>query len=536
MTEQQLVRALIEAGLITQVQVQTAELLRDEQRNLAQVVVDMGWVAPEDVLKIDPTLTLNANGSSAGPSAPRESTALVPTPKRRDIDRLSGDGQGATATDGSDGRASTSHIMGLGQETPPPMDDSGVLLAGEAEHIEDPMMSTTVKFCNEIILKAVEVRASDVHLEPRANGLMPRFRIDGLLRSGKLLPREMQAPIVSRIKVMARLNITETRLSQDGRFRALVGGRLFDFRVSTLPGLHGEKVVMRLLDHSTLITDLTRLGFTTQARAAFEEMLDRSHGMILVTGPTGSGKSTTLYAALAATLDETKNVVTVEDPIEYELEGVMQTQTHAEIGLTFASRLRSILRQDPDVILVGEIRDSETADMAIRAALTGHLVLSTLHTTSAVTAVTRLQDMGVPPFLIASSLSGVVAQRLVRLICRQCRCPVPRESEEYEMALAQLRLSPGTPMYHGAGCAACNGTGLRGRVALVEMLNVDQKIRRAIMDRVDADSLQRIAVQSGMRTLYQDGLDKLQRGITTAYEVARALLGAEDEEIETTPE
>ena len=342
---------------------------------------------------------------------------------------------------------------------------------------------------------------------------------------GALLPREMLAPLVSRIKVMANLNITETRLSQDGRFRATVGGHRLDFRVSTLPGIHGEKVVMRLLDHSALVTDLTRLGFSTHAHAQFEEMLKRAHGMILVTGPTGSGKSTTLYAALASTLDEAKNVVTVEDPVEYELEGVMQCHVHVEIGNTFAARLRSILRQDPDVILVGEIRDSETADIAIRAALTGHLVLSTLHTNSAVASVARLQDMGVPPFLIASSLSGIVAQRLVRLICRNCRQPVPFNTPEHDLAVAQLKLRFDTVIYRGAGCEKCHGTGHRGRVAVMELLNIDKDIRRAIMDKADADQLQIIARQQGMRTIYQDSIDKLKRGLTTADELARRTAG-----------
>jgi type II secretory ATPase GspE/PulE/Tfp pilus assembly ATPase PilB-like protein len=389
-------------------------------------------------------------------------------------------------------------------------------------------VSATVKICNDLLREAVALRASDVHLEPRREGLLPRFRVDGLLRPGELLSRELKAPIISRMKVMANLNIAENRLAQDGRFRATVGGRLFDFRVSTLPGIHGEKVVLRLLDHSSIVTDLTRLGFTEEARLAFEEMLHRSHGMILVTGPTGSGKTTTLYAGLAAARDETKNVVTVEDPVEYEMEGVMQTHVHVEIGNTFANRLRSILRQDPDVILVGEIRDSETADIAIRSALTGHLLLSTLHTNSAATAVTRLQDMGVAPFLIASSLSGVIAQRLVRLICANCKQPVPQDSPEYEMSLTELRLPSGTTLYHGAGCSECNGIGLRGRVALVELLNVDKRIRRAIMDKVDADTLHRMAVSNGMKTLWQDGLDKLRSGLTTAHELTRALLATED--------
>jgi type II secretory ATPase GspE/PulE/Tfp pilus assembly ATPase PilB-like protein len=289
--------------------------------------------------------------------------------------------------------------------------------------------------------------------------------------------------------------------------------------------------VLRLLDHSSLVTDLTKLGFSPEHRTQFVEMLRRAHGMILVTGPTGSGKSTTLYAALASTLDESKNVVTVEDPVEYELEGVMQCHVHAEIGNTFAARLRSILRQDPDVILIGEIRDTETADMAVRAALTGHLMLSTLHTNSAAASVARLQDMGVAPFLIASSLSGIVAQRLVRLICKHCRQPVPQDSSEYEVALAELGLKPGVEIYSGAGCEHCHGTGYKGRVAIMELLNVNKEVRRAIMERADTDKLHTIAMDQGMRTLYQDGVEKLRQGLTTAEELARVLLGNEEIEL-----
>jgi type II secretory ATPase GspE/PulE/Tfp pilus assembly ATPase PilB-like protein len=278
------------------------------------------------------------------------------------------------------------------------------------------------------------------------------------------------------------------------------------------------------------VTDLTKLGFAADSREVFGEMLQRSYGMILVTGPTGSGKTTTLYAALAAARDETKNVITVEDPVEYELEGVTQTNVQADIDLTFATQLRAILRQDPDVILVGEIRDTETAEVSIRAALTGHLVLSTLHTNSAVGAVTRLQDMGVAPFLIASSLSGVLAQRLVRLICRGCRQPLDPNSAEYKDAVMRLRLPEGTQLWHGAGCDACNGTGHRGRMAIIELLPVDSDLRRAIMQKSDSDTLRQIAVKAGMKTLWEDGIDKMLRGLTTADEISRVLLGAQEDE------
>ena len=296
-----------------------------------------------------------------------------------------------------------------------------------------------------------------------------------------------------------------------------------DFRLSTLPGIYGEKLVLRLLDPAALVTDLTRLGFTATSQARFEKLLGHSHGMILVTGPTGSGKTTTLYAALSATRDDSKNIVTVEDPIEYELPGIMQCNVQHEIGNTFGARLRSILRQDPDVILVGEIRDLETAEMAVRAALTGHLVLSTLHTNSAAAAVARLQDMGIEPFLIASSLTGVLAQRLVRLICRQCREPLETSSEEYQLAQATWKLPDGAPLFRGAGCSACNGRGTKGRLAVMELLEFDEEVRHAVMMRENVDVIQRLAVKNGMKTLFQDGVEKLQAGLTTTEELSRAI-------------
>ena len=545
MTDRELAIQLIDAGVLTREQAQSAARMRTSEKRLAAVLVDLGWSSPDDIARCQTASDSTANGVSTTETSSQNGTPtqnaiseiiiaenaggeiIVLEPGVSEAEIL----EVEIAEETSNAAASSTRSIGLGFDAPPALESAEVRLEGEEEVIEDPAMGTTVRVCNEILLKAVQLGASDVHLEPRPNGFLPRFRVDGHLRAAAVLPRAMQAPIVSRLKVMANLNITETRLSQDGRFRATVGGHRLDFRVSTLPGIHGEKIVMRLLDHSSLVTDLTQLGFSVEAHAQFEEMLRRAHGMILVTGPTGSGKSTTLYAALASTLDESKNVTTVEDPVEYELEGVMQCHVHAEIGNTFAARLRSILRQDPDVILVGEIRDSETADIAVRAALTGHLVLSTLHTNSAVASVARLQDMGVAPFLIASSLSGVVAQRLVRLICRHCRQEVPRDSPQYELAVAELKLKEGISIYEGAGCESCHGTGYRGRVAIMELLNVDKNVRRAITERCDTDRLHAVAMEQGMRTLYQDGLQKLTDGLTTSQELARVLLGNEEIEM-----
>ncbi|MBV9468118.1 MAG: type II/IV secretion system protein [Abitibacteriaceae bacterium] len=518
MTEQQLARSLVQAGLLTPQQVQAAVQRRSTGITFAQALVDMGLVGTMDILQFDPDAFSSAAASVGTPVAVGTNGHATAMPQAMPQQMAPVAYAGASAE--------TS--VGLGQDGALELDDSGVKIEGENNRVDDPVMGTIVTYCNELLKIAVQMRASDMHLEPRAGGLLPRYRVDGHLHAGGMIPPELQPSIVSRLKVLANLDITENRLPQDGRFRATIGGRVYDFRVSTLPSMHGEKVVMRLLDRTSLVTDLTRLGFTPDARTTFEEMLKRSYGMILVTGPTGSGKTTTLYAALSVTRDETKNIVTVEDPVEYELDGITQTKVHSEIGLTFATQLRAILRQDPDVILVGEIRDTETAEVAIRAALTGHLVLATLHTNSAVAAVTRLQDMGIPAYLIASSLSGVLAQRLVRMICRHCRQPVPFDDPDYQSNIARLKLPPNTQLYRGAGCPECNGTGMRGRLAITELLNVDGELRRHIMEKSDADTLRKIAVQHGMKTLWQDSLDKLQRGLTTADEVVRVLLGAED--------
>lgn len=522
MSDQELAKTLLAQGVLTAQQIRDAAQQRGGRR-FAQVLIDNNWAERETILAIDPH-ALNETTSLSTPAAGGVASGervMMQTPPGNGA-RLNFSRPDAAASD-ADVHAE------IGQDDERTMDESGVVVQGEEDRADDPNMGPIILYVNQLISIAVEMRASDMHLEPREDGLLPRYRVDGQLRPGGLIPKELMPPIVSRLKVLCNLDITEQRLPQDGRFRASVGGLIYDFRVSTLPTIYGEKVVIRLLDRSSLVTDLRKLGFQGDTRDAFEDMLQRSQGMILVTGPTGSGKTTTLYAALAATRDETKNVITVEDPVEYELPGITQTMVQSEIGLTFATQLRAILRQDPDVILVGEIRDYETAEVAIRAALTGHLVLSTLHTNTAVGAVTRLQDMGVPPYLIASSPSGCLAQRLVRLICFKCREQVPFDSPEYREAAVKLRLPEGLPIYHGAGCAACGETGYRGRIAVTELLTFDAELRRAVMDKADADTLRRLALKNGMKTLWDDGLEKLRGGLTTAEEIARVLLAAQDE-------
>ncbi|HSR36920.1 MAG TPA: GspE/PulE family protein, partial [Desulfurivibrionaceae bacterium] len=382
--------------------------------------------------------------------------------------------------------------------------------------------SAAVSVVNDLILQAVRLGASDIHIEPTAENLRVRFRVDGLLRSAGQFPLEMHPSMVSRLKIMSQLDIGERRKPQDGRFEIPVSGREFDVRVSILPLNNGEKVVLRLLDKSQVKIDLASLGFEPEHLKLFAEHLHRPHEIILVTGPTGSGKTTTLYGALNHINAVEKNIVTVEDPVEYELTGINQVQVNRKADLTFANSLRSILRQDPDVIMIGEIRDAETAEIAIQAALTGHLVLSTLHTNDAAGAITRLIDMDIPPFLIASSVGLVLAQRLVRMLCPLCREPFnPPESLQQEMGLA---FDPGRTLYRAKGCPKCDNSGFKGRVAIYEALPVSTAIEELIMNKTTSHEIFRQAQAEGMQSLRQAGLAKVLAGVTSLDEVLRVTL------------
>jgi general secretion pathway protein E len=379
-----------------------------------------------------------------------------------------------------------------------------------------------IRLVNLLIGKAVEARASDIHIEPFENRLRIRFRIDGVLREQEAPPQRFQAAVISRVKIMANLDIAERRLPQDGRIKLAVRGREIDFRVSTAPVMHGESVVLRILDRSGVQLDFDALGFGGEGLARLAEMLRRPNGILLVTGPTGSGKTTTLYTALQCLNDTERKILTVEDPVEYQIEGINQIQVKRQIGLTFAHVLRSILRQDPDVIMIGEIRDLETAQIAVQAALTGHLVLSTLHTNSAASTVTRLLDMGVENFLVTSTVIGVLAQRLVRKLCPHCRVPYPVGRALAESALAALGTDAiPQALYRPGGCNRCNGTGYHGRSVAFELLDMSAAVRRAVLDSKDEDQIERRAGESGMRTLYADALAKAADGVTSLEEVLR---------------
>ncbi|MFQ5347791.1 MAG: GspE/PulE family protein [Rhodothalassiaceae bacterium] len=378
-----------------------------------------------------------------------------------------------------------------------------------------------VRLVNRMIAAAIERRASDIHLEPFENRLRLRYRIDGVLTEGDPPPFRQRAAIVSRIKIMARLDIAERRLPQDGRIKTVVRGTPVDLRVSTLPSLYGEGVVLRVLDRESIALDFAALGIDGAALERFLVALDRPNGIFLVTGPTGSGKTTTLYAALSRLNEVGRKIITVEDPVEYQLDGVSQIQVRPSIGLGFASVLRSILRHDPDIVLVGEIRDLETAEIAAQAALTGHLVLSTLHTNSAAASITRLLDMGVEDYLVTATVNGVAAQRLVRRLCESCRTSFePDAALAAHLGLERLAQAP-FRLWRASGCGACNGTGYFGRTSLLETLIVDDDIRRIILKGGDAEAVGRAARAAGMRTLYEDGVDKALAGITSIEEVLR---------------
>ncbi|MBN1478440.1 type IV-A pilus assembly ATPase PilB [Candidatus Sumerlaeota bacterium] len=406
---------------------------------------------------------------------------------------------------------------------------------GSEEDINDLSIQAddgpVIQLVNLMVSEAIKMRASDIHIEPYEKTLRVRYRIDGVLHEISPPPKKFQNAIISRVKILSELDIAERRLPQDGRFKVRIGGKNVDFRVSTCPTAHGEKVVMRILDQSNLQLDLRDLGFDSHQLEIFERVILKPYGMVLVTGPTGSGKSTTLYSALSTINDPHKNITTIEDPIEYQLGGINQVQAKPEIGLTFAEGLRSFLRQDPDIMLVGEIRDLETAEIAIKAALTGHLVLSTLHTNDAPSSVQRLTNMGVEPFLVVASVIMAVAQRLVRRICEGCAEPVTAKPE----SLASL----GTPRHedfsgwdkvqlmHGRGCHSCSGTGYRGRLALYEMMAITDKMRDYIMEGATSSQLKRFAIEEGMQTLRQSGLKKLILGKTTIEEVLSVTVGDE---------
>ena len=401
----------------------------------------------------------------------------------------------------------------------------------QIQHLKDlASEAPVIRLVNLMIARAVESRASDIHIEPFENRLKVRYRVDGVLREVESPPSRLSAAVISRIKIMAKLNIAERRLPQDGRIQLRAQGKEIDLRVSTVPTLWGESVVMRILDKASVVLDFEVLGFGPRTLKRFLDVLHMPHGILLVTGPTGSGKTTTLYTALQTLNTPERKILTVEDPVEYQLEGINQIQAKPQINLTFANALRSIVRQDPDVIMIGEMRDLETAGIAVQSALTGHLVLSTLHTNDSAGSITRLLDMGVDDYLLTSTISGILAQRLVRLLCLNCRQAYPALPELVEeMRLRRFSKTPDITLYKPIGCEQCGGTGYRGRAAIMEFLVMSDPLRRLVLKHADASDLQAEAQREGMDTMYEDGLRKAVAGLTTIEEVLRVTTQQEQE-------
>jgi general secretion pathway protein E len=555
-------QVFLERGLIDEEELQTALNLQAESREkIGKLLVDLGYVSERDCLAIvSEHLGIPALSASDYPQVPVLENVLtfrfmkqckfVPIALANNVLTLAMTDPLDNATLDSVRQATGYQVRALLGAESEVMDllekfygsaastlgriiegiDEGNIenLSDEIEDIEQlkdlASEAPVIRLVNLLISKAIESRASDIHIEPFEKDLKVRYRIDGILHDVESPPKKLKAALISRVKIMSKLNIAERRLPQDGRIKLKVLGKDIDLRVSTLPTLYGESVVMRILDKSnTNLYDIRLLGFPEDSLREFESLIRRPHGIFLVTGPTGSGKTTTLYSALSTINLPDKKIITIEDPVEYQIDGVNQIGVNSQIGLTFAAGLRHIVRQDPDVIMVGEIRDLETAEIAIRAALTGHLVFSTLHTNDAPSAITRLIDMGAEDYLIASSLLGVLAQRLVRVICPSCKMevhPVPEVLDELGYRRGDPRNGPDR-FFEGRGCEQCSNTGFTGRVGIYELMNVNDEIRKLTVGKADSGQIRKKAAENGMRSLRDDGWLKVRQGISSIAEVLR---------------
>jgi general secretion pathway protein E len=547
---------LVDRGLISEEDLKNALALQQERRDkLGRILVDLGYVAEREVLNVLSEQLKVPLFTAEYPAVPLEAAALpyrflrafyaIPVHIEENVlslvmaDPLDIETQNTVRLRTGmtlkifmalEGEIQDQLDRMYGEEggtTEKLIETLGDAFTGDDENIEHlrdlASEVPVIRLVNLIISRAVESRASDIHIEPFEKDLRLRYRVDGVLHNMDAPPNALRAAVISRIKLMAKLNIAERRLPQDGRIKLKVLGKEIDLRVSTLPTMYGESVVMRILDRSnTSLIDLRRIGFPDDLYEKVCQMTSKPHGIFLVTGPTGSGKSTTLYSALKRINIPDRKIITIEDPVEYQMEGINQIHVNPQIGLTFATGLRHIVRQDPDVIMIGEIRDLETADIAIRSALTGHLVFSTLHTNDAPSAVTRLVDMGVEDYLLASSLIGILAQRLVRVNCKECRRPqrVPAGALR-ELGFDVAESIDWLELQKGQGCAHCDQTGYESRIGIFELLDVDDEMRRLIVTTADSTVLKAQAVRAGMRTLKEDGWNKVLAGITTPDEVLR---------------
>ncbi|MGH3090424.1 MAG: GspE/PulE family protein [Rubrobacteraceae bacterium] len=549
---------LISEGLISEAQLRQArEMQLDDPRDLGRILISLGFVSGEDVARAQARRLRLRYVEVSEKDVDRGALGLVPEnllrkyralPLRLEDGRLVvalGDPLNIQALE--DLRMSSGHPVSPVVADEEAIDKALIKLfaAGEnmtsiledaaTEEEEDaeldlglgalPDERPVIRLVSSVLQQAISERASDIHVEPRSNHLAIRFRVDGMLRDIMSIPQKLQSGVTARLKIVANLNIAEKRLPQDGRFSVRVGGEKVDFRVSTLPTVFGEKIVLRLLETSNVLMELTDLGFSPEVYEIYREVFNRPYGAILVTGPTGSGKSTTLYATLNELNTPEKNIITVEDPVEYRIGGINQVQTNQRVGLTFATALRNILRSDPDVVMIGEIRDYETAKIAVESAMTGHLVLATLHTNDAPGALTRLTDMGVEPFLTSSSVDCVIAQRLARRLCNRCKRRVEVEKEALESIGFPFELMKGEPNFHEpVGCEKCGGTGYRGRMGIYELMVMTEEIKNMLLARASDDEVAHAARKAGMVPLRADGLLKAARGVTSIGEVLRTVV------------
>jgi type IV pilus assembly protein PilB len=550
----QLGQILIEQGLITPAQLEQAlEEHRKTPKSLGRVLIDLQLIKEADLVRalaeqvglefvdladyhIDPSSTMLlpdalARRYRAIPIGERDGKLLVAMSDPANVYALDDirtitnrDVQPVVAT-AADVEQAIQKFAGMDGQVEALASQASEQLETDDEQLESALEEAPiVKLVQAIMTQAVGDRASDVHIEPTERDVRVRFRVDGVLHDVMHSPKNIQGGLISRLKVMADLNIAEKRVPQDGRISMRVGGRTLDLRVATLPTVYGEKIVIRVLDKSQALLRLEDLGFSDDSYKRFSASFSKPYGAILVTGPTGSGKSTTMYATLNILNEEDRNIITVEDPVEYRLDGVNQMQVNPKAGLTFASALRSILRADPDIVLIGEIRDKETATIAIEAALTGHLVLSSLHTNDAASAISRLVEMEVETFLVASAIDCVVAQRLFRVLCERCKeAYKPEHSELVAAGYPEWLIPEIETLYRPTGCSACSNTGYRGRAGLYEVMPMTEEIQRLTVDRASADELRKVAIEQGMMTLRDDGLEKARMGRTSIGEIARVV-------------
>lgn len=548
---------LIDTGLITQPQLEVAlEIQKNNNKRLGKVLIDLDYVSEHAMIEVLEFQLGVPHVDLSTLAIPPEVIALLPVslverhqiiPIRRvgkkitlamvdptnfyaidDVRMVSGfDVEAVIATEKDVVKAirESYGMQDLVDKAVNKMRPEDLSLSSTMQTADD---APIINLVNSFMSQAIKDVASDIHIEPQEKTLRVRFRVDGMLREIGSFPRDIHAAIVARIKIISEMDIAEKRIPQDGRIKIREAGRDVDVRVSTLPTIMGEKVVMRLLDQKAVILDIEKLGFSPENNEIYHKLYTQSYGMVLVTGPTGSGKTTTLYSTLVAVNSPDQNIITLEDPVEYRLPGINQVQVNPKAGLTFANGLRSILRQDPNIVLVGEIRDGETADIAIRASLTGHLVFSTLHTNDAAGTITRLLDMDVEPFLVASSVLGVVAQRLVRVLCHGCKESYTPPPDSLERVFLGVAPDESLILYRGTGCSRCNLSGFRGRMAIHEVMPVTTELRQAINRRASSDEISKIAIIQGMVTMREDGIKKALAGLTDLREVMRVASAGND--------